>query len=96
VLFTGLETHGGPPLQCNSDMGPAEVRQLYPVDTVGQSLLKAAMRPLGMRAGLIITPSSWRGPWPTLLQAQGKPGGQRRDRNAHLAEAIQYRPRRQT
>ncbi|MCL4488621.1 MAG: hypothetical protein M1570_10900 [Chloroflexi bacterium] len=34
---------GGTGLQCNGDMGPAEVRQHCGIDATGRSLLKAAM-----------------------------------------------------
>jgi hypothetical protein len=34
----------------NADMGPAEVREHYPVDDAGRNLLRAAMQQLHMNA----------------------------------------------
>jgi len=87
--FAGLETHSGPALQCNADMGPAEVRQFCEVDAAGKSLLKAAMQQLGMSARAyhrILKLAR------TIADLAGGEGIE----TAHLAEAIQYRPRRQT
>jgi magnesium chelatase family protein len=86
--FADTETHGGLSLQCNADMGPAEVRQFCPVDAAGKSLLKAAMQQLGMSARAyhrILKLAR------TIADLVGSEGIE----TVHLAEAIQYRPRRQ-
>ena len=83
----------GTSLACNAhtewgDMGPAEVRQYCPLDPAGKALLRAAMQQLHMSARAyhrILKLSR------TIADLAGSEGIQ----TAHLAEAIQYRPRRQ-
>ncbi|KPL17011.1 MAG: magnesium chelatase, partial [Anaerolineae bacterium SM23_84] len=80
--------NGNLPLLCNADMGPAEVRQYCPLDDAGKSLLRAAMTQLGMSARAfhrILKLAR------TIADLEGAPDIQ----THHLAEAIQYRPRRQ-
>jgi magnesium chelatase family protein len=80
--------NGNVPLLCNADMGPAEVRQHCPLDDSGKSLLRAAMTQLGMSARAfhrILKLAR------TIADLEGAPDIQ----THHLAEAIQYRPRRQ-
>jgi magnesium chelatase family protein len=79
---------GSDPLS-NADMGPAEVREFCPVDDAGKTLLRAAMQQLHMSARAyhrILKLSR------TIADLAGSEGIE----TAHLAEAIQYRPRRQT
>jgi magnesium chelatase family protein len=86
--FEKLDTRGNAALQCNADMGPAEVRHFCQVDAAGKSLLKAAMQQLGMSARAyhrILKLAR------TIADLAGSAGIE----TAHLAEAIQYRPRRQ-
>ena len=81
--------NGNVPLLCNADMGPAEVREYCPLDDAGKSLLRAAMTQLGMSARAfhrILKLAR------TIADLEGAPDIQ----THHLAEAIQYRPRRQT
>jgi magnesium chelatase family protein len=69
-------------------MGPAEVREYCPLDDAGRSLLRAAMTQLGMSARAfhrILKLSR------TIADLEGGADIETR----HLAEAIQYRPRRQ-
>lgn len=76
----------GTNLQCNGDMGPAEVRQYCVLDDAGKSLLRAAMQQMSVRAyHRILKPAR------TIadLAASDK------IETPHLAEAIQYRPRKQ-
>ncbi len=70
----------------NADMGPGEIREFCPVDEAGHSLLRAAMRQLHMSA---------RAYHRTLKLARtiADLAGAERIETAHLAEAIQYRPR---
>ena len=78
----------GTNLTCNADMGPAEVRQFCAVDQAGKSLLRAAMQQLQMSARA----------YHRILKV-GRTiadlAGSEDIKTAHLAEAIQYRPRRQ-
>ena len=76
-------------LLCNADMGPAEVREYCKLDDSVKSLLRAAMSQLGMSARAfhrILKLAR------TIADLEGAP----EIKTHHLAEAIQYRPRRQT
>ena len=66
--------------------GPGEIREFCPVDDAGHSLLRAAMRQLNMSA---------RAYHRTLKLARtiADLAGAERIETAHLAEAVQYRPR---
>jgi magnesium chelatase family protein len=80
--------NGKVPLLCNADMGPAEVREYCPLDDAGKGLLRAAMTQLGMSARAfhrILKLAR------TIADLEGAADIQ----THHLAEAIQYRPRRQ-
>ena len=76
----------GRTITTNADMGPGEIREFCPVDEAGHSLLRAAMRQLHMSA---------RAYHRTLKLARtiADLAGAKRIETAHLAEAIQYRPR---
>jgi len=78
----------GTHLACNADMGPAEVRQFCRVDAAGQSLLRAAMQQLQMSARAYHRILK-------LARTIADLAGSERIETVHLAEAIQYRPRRQ-
>ena len=81
-----FEGHRG--LLANADMGPAEVRDYCQVDEGGRSLLRTAMQQLHMSARAyrrILKLSR------TIADLAGSDDIE----TAHLAEAIQYRPRRQ-
>jgi magnesium chelatase family protein len=78
----------GTALRCNADMGPAEVREYCRVDQAGRSLLKAAMQQLSMSARAFHRVLK-------LARTIADLAGSERIETSHLAEAIQYRPRRQ-
>jgi magnesium chelatase family protein len=73
----------------NADMGPAEVREFCSVDDAGASLLRAAMKQLHMSARAYHRILK-------LARTIADLAGSERIETTHLAEAIQYRPRRQT
>jgi magnesium chelatase family protein len=73
-------------LSCNADMGPAEVRQYCQVDDAGRSLLRAAMEQLQMSARAFHRVLK-------LGRTIADLAGSEAIETAHLAEALQYRPR---
>jgi magnesium chelatase family protein len=75
-------------LKCNADMGPAEVRQYCTIDATGKALLRAAMQQLHMSARAYHRILK-------LARTIADLAGSEQIETAHLAEAIQYRPRRQ-
>ncbi len=77
----------GPLLQCNGDMGPAEVRQFCIVDDAGKQLLRAAMQQMQMSARAFHRILKLARTIADLADCDTI-------ETPHLAEAIQYRPRR--
>lgn len=78
----------GTSLLSNADMGPAEVREYCRLDDTGKSLLRAAMQQLQMSARAYHRILK-------LARTIADLAGSEAIQTAHLAEAIQYRPRRQ-
>jgi magnesium chelatase family protein len=81
-------TMGTVPLLCNADMGPAEVREFCRLNEAGKNLLRAAMSQLGMSARAFHRILK-------LARTIADLEGAAEIKTHHLAEAIQYRPRRQ-
>ena len=75
------------PLSSNADMGPGEVRQICQLDEAGRGLVRAAMQQLQMSARAFHRILK-------LSRTIADLAGSERIETAHLAEAIQYRPRR--
>ncbi len=79
---------GGTTLQCNGDMGPAQVRQYCVLDDAGKNLLRAAMQQMQMSARAYHRILK-------LARTIADLAGSDKIETPHLAEAIQYRPRKQ-
>jgi magnesium chelatase family protein len=77
------DTHG---VTCNAEMHPAEIRAYCELDAAGQSLIKAAMRQLHLSARAYHRILK-------LSRTIADLAGSERIEAAHLAEAVQYRPR---
>mgnify|MGYP002682089529 CR=1 FL=1 len=78
-------------LRSGARVGPAEVRDFCAVDEAGRSLLRAAMQQLQMSARAYHRTRSVK-----LARTIADLAGSEGIETVHLAEAIQYRPRRQT
>lgn len=73
---------------CNADMGPTDVREFCQLDETGHALISAAMRQLNLSARAYHRVLK-------LARTIADLSGVDSIRPAHLAEAIQYRPRQQ-
>jgi magnesium chelatase family protein len=80
------ERFQGESLSTNADMGPAEIRQYCHLDDTGRSLMRSAMSQMQLSA---------RGYHRVLKLARtvADLGGEKAIAPAHLAEALQYRPK---
>lgn len=80
------ERFKGTSLQTNADMGPAEIRQFCQLDETGTNLIKTAMRQLHLSARAYHRILK-------LARTIADLAGESNIQTAHVAEAIQYRPR---
>jgi magnesium chelatase family protein len=78
----------GTPLACNADMGVGDVRVYCILDDAGRSLMKSAMAQLQMSARAFHRVLK-------LSHTIADLAGSEAIKVTHLAEALQYRPRRQ-
>ena len=85
---SGGATHlaGASYISCNADMRPAEVRKFCALDETGQALMKTAMAQLQLSARAYHRVLK-------LARTIADLAGSESISPAHLAEAIQYRPR---
>jgi magnesium chelatase family protein len=74
-------------LACNADMGPGEVRRYCPLDDTGKALIHQAMQQLQLSARAFHRVIK-------LARTIADLAGEEAIRPPHLAEALQYRPRR--
>jgi magnesium chelatase family protein len=81
------ERFKGTKQQTNSDMGPAEIRQFCQLDQTGTHLVKAAMQQMQLSARAYHRILK-------LARTIADLAGSEQIQTAHVAEAIQYRPRR--
>jgi magnesium chelatase family protein len=81
-----MERFVGSRMTCNADMGPKEVRQYCPVDAAAQTLVKAAVSQLHLSARAFHRTLK-------LARTIADLAGADVIGAAHVAEAIQYRPR---
>jgi magnesium chelatase family protein len=85
--FAAGATHASPsPITCNADMRPADIRVHCQLDNTGQSLVRSAMNQLQLSARAYHRVLK-------LARTIADLAGEENIVPAHLAEALQYRPK---
>ena len=78
-------------MHCNADMGPSEVKAICELDDTGKQLMRSAMRQMSLSARAFHRILKLGRTIADLAEEDGHSGGPIQP--AHLAEALQYRPR---
>ncbi|NLF01878.1 MAG: YifB family Mg chelatase-like AAA ATPase [Anaerolineales bacterium] len=81
------QRYAGTPITCNADIGAREIREVCLLDEAGRALVRAAMQQMQMSARAFHRILK-------LARTIADLAGSDRIETVHLAEAIQYRPRR--
>jgi len=86
IQHTRFQNVGKPDVLINGDMGPAEVQKFCDIDTAGKELMRAAVQQMNLSARSYHRVLK-------ISRTIADLAGEAQIQVAHLAEALQYRPR---